>query len=112
MLIVDFGTRNSGKNLDSAIRIQQSEIMLISFQYVLFDHSGNMASANLHSHLVRNFHSHFVILDPGNSAVDSSAGQNIISHLEICQQVLMFFFLLLLRSNEQKIKDDKDQNNR
>jgi hypothetical protein len=38
-LIADLAVRNLEVNFDSAIRILQSKIKLVCFQYILLDHS-------------------------------------------------------------------------
>jgi len=75
--IADFGFRNADffkkafgfRNPHSAIRNH-----LCWFTLSFIDHSCNMASIDLHSHLVRDFDGDFVIFDAGDFAVDSSVG--------------------------------------
>ena len=67
--------------------------------------AADVAPGNFDPYLFSNFHRECVLIHPGDTSVDSAAGNYPVTFSEIGQHLAMIFVLLLLRPNQQKVEN-------
>src|SRR5208283_1203837 len=76
-------------------------------RFALRDKPADRAPVDFYADSIGNLDGENVFIETGYLATQSAGGENCVALLKVCQHLLLFFLPLLLRANQQKIKDRK-----